>query len=651
MNIKISDTWLREHIQTPATIGEMAKALSLCSVGVERIEKRGADYIYDIEVTTNRPDLMSVVGIAREASAVLPQFGIEATFIPLKTISMPTKGEDISKLITIKCEPQLIHRILAIIMEVSVKKSPEVVQKRLESTDIRSLNSVIDVTNYVMREVGHPAHVFDYDRLTTKKLLIRKSKVGETVVTLDNKEHILPGNDIVADNGEGEIVDLIGIMGTENSVVTDSTKRILFFLDNNNPDLIRKTSMKLGIRTEAAVLNEKGVDPELMYQAFLRGIELYKEIADAKIVSTVLDIYPKQPKTAIVTANTEKIRSVIGVDISDSEIKKILISLGFSVSIKGTLVTVNIPSFRIGDIQIEEDIIEEVARVYGYHNLPSTLPPQSAVKPYHQSEDPFYWERKVKNILQNWGFNEVYTYSMVSEKMLEKSPENFLKLKNPLDGDHEFMRQSLIPSLIDIVEKNAFHPNIKFFEIANVYLPRKNNIPDEIPYLSGIIKAKDVSFYTVKGYVSQLFDELGIQNVRYTQSVVTDGADVFVGTQQVGTIEVLDDQFINFEFNFQIILNHVQLKKQFQTIPNHPPIIEDITIEFSINPIYSDIVETIQSTSALIKNITLTGTYKNRKTFRISYQHALRTLTNEEVSEVRKKVYEAVTKKLKAKVI
>jgi phenylalanyl-tRNA synthetase beta chain len=651
MNIKISDNWLREYIETPATVDEMAKSLSLCSVGVERIERINGDTIYDIEVTTNRPDLMSIIGIAREASAVLPQFGIDATFKPLKVLPISSKGEDITKLITIKSEKDLVHRILAVVMEVTVKKSPEQIKNRLETTDIRSLNSVIDVTNYVMREIGHPAHVFDFDRLTSKKILIRKSKPGETLTTLDKKEYVLPGNDIVADNGNGELVDLIGIMGTENSVVTENTKRILFFLDNNNPDLIRKTSMKLGIRTEAAVLNEKGVDPELMYQSFARGIQLYKEIADATIISTVLDIYPNPPKPVTVTANTNTIRSVIGIEIPDAQIKKMLTSLGFTVNIKGAVLTVQVPSFRIRDIAIEEDIIEEVARVYGYHNLPSVLPPQSTVKPYQQSHDPFYWERKVKTLLQHWGFTEVYTYSMVSEKMIEKSPENFLKIKNPLDSDHEYMRQSLIPSLLEVVEKNTTHDENKLFEIANVYISKKNSIPDEIPYFSGIVKGKTVSFYTVKGYISQLLTDLGIHNFKFSPSISTEGADVFVDKEKIGTIELLDTNFINFEFNFNTILKYVSLIKQYRPISNHPPIIEDVTIEFSVEPIYAEVIAAIYSTSGLIKEVTLTGTYHNRKTFRISYQHSGRTLTNEEVSEIRKKIYDVVAKKLNAKVI
>src|SRR3989344_5570725 len=272
MNIKILDSWLREFVDTRAKPKDLAEMLSLTSVSIEKIEEVAKDFNYDIEVTTNRPDLMSVTGIAKEAAAVLPEFGILARYNPLK-LNKPipaTKKEPIS----ITSDPKLVNRILAVVMEVDLKPSPLLIRNRLEATDIRSLNNIVDVTNYVMRTIGHPAHVFDYDRIEDSKLLIRESKKGETIVTLDGKTHVLFGGDIVAEDGSGKIVDLLGIMGLENSVVGDNTKRILYFLDNNDPHRIRKTSMEQEIRTDAAQLNEKGLDPELMHDAFIYGIQI-----------------------------------------------------------------------------------------------------------------------------------------------------------------------------------------------------------------------------------------------------------------------------------------------------------------------------------------------------------------------------------------
>ena len=259
MTIQIPDSWLREHLKTKATAKQIAEILSLTSVSIEKTEKQGDDYLYHIEVTSNRPDLMSVIGIAKEASAVLPQFGIEASFIPLNIEKNPKRTMDKLPLV-IENDPSIVNRICAVVLDVQNKKSPEFISKRLEAMGIRSLNNLIDITNYVMREVGHPTHVFDYDRIDTHKIIIRKSKPLEKIITLDDKEHTLGGGDIVADNGKGEIIDLLGIMGTANSVVTDKTKRIIFFIDNNKTSNLRKTSMNLAIRTEAAIVNEKGLE-------------------------------------------------------------------------------------------------------------------------------------------------------------------------------------------------------------------------------------------------------------------------------------------------------------------------------------------------------------------------------------------------------
>src|SRR6185437_13644231 len=216
MNIKILDSWLREYLKTPATPKKIAEKLSLTSVSIERIEKFKDDFVYDIEVTTNRPDLMSVVSLAQEAATVLPQSGIEATFVKPK-LQLPNVHPKNNLELNLKFDEKLVNRICAVIMEIKIKESPQYVKTRLEASGIRSLNNVIDITNYVMREIGHPTHVFDYDRLSNHTLNIRESKKGEKLVTLDGKEYTLSGGDIVADNGKDEIIDLISIMGTANS--------------------------------------------------------------------------------------------------------------------------------------------------------------------------------------------------------------------------------------------------------------------------------------------------------------------------------------------------------------------------------------------------------------------------------------------------
>lgn len=662
MDIKILDGWLREYLKTKATYKQIANALSLTSVSVERIEKFKEDYLFNIEVTTNKPDLMSVVGLAREAAAILPEFGIAAEFLPPK-ISIPKVEGNLP--IKVENDSKLVNRICAVVMEVKIGDSPTFIKDRLESSGIRTLNNLIDVTNYVMREIGHPCHVFDYDRLEKKTLIIRESKKGERIVTLDKKEYTLPGGDIVADDGSGEIVDLLGVMGTANSVVTNATKRILFFLDNNDPTKIRKTSMNLAVRSEAAILNEKGVDPELAWNALLRGIELYKEIADGKVVSKIVDIYPNKIKPKTVTVTQEKVNNLIGIDIPLKKALGFLAKLGFEGKIEGDRLEVKVPSWRANDVEIPEDIVEEIARVYGYHKIPSTLPPVTTQVPYDMSRDPFYWEQRAKNALKYWGFTEVYTYSLVAESLFEGSRDEGYKLKNPLTEDHVFLRLTLVPSLLEIIKENPMREELRIFELANVY-HKTSGLPKEILKLAGVVYKPRVTFYEVKGIIEQLLLDLGIKNIRFRQSSKGGrGSDVLIGKDSLGEIEFLENDLINFEFDFATILKNASLKKIYRALKKFPPIVEDVTLIVSKDVTYEEIESFILKENSLITDVSLVGTYENTKkalafknyvyeskiTFRIKYQDAAKNLRNEEVKPIREKLYKALEKEFNAKIV
>ncbi|MDP2638289.1 MAG: phenylalanine--tRNA ligase subunit beta [Candidatus Levybacteria bacterium] len=648
MNIKILDSWLREYLKTKASGKTIADLLSLTSVSVERLEKYGKnDLVYDIEITTNRPDLMSVVGIAREASTVLQQFDHPAEFIPHKVSKPPEPKEKLP--ITIKNNPKLVGRITAVIMSVDLKQSPQYIKDRLEASGIRSINNLIDVTNYVMRETGHPTHVFDYDRLTTKRLEIRESEKGESLITLDDKTHILKGGDIIADDGAGKIVDLLGVMGTKNSVVTDNTKRILFFIDNCDPDRIRKTSMSLNIRSEAAVLNEKGIDLELAANAMLRGIELFREIANGQLLSNIIDIYPHKSPVKKIEITEEKINNIIGIKIPLKTSGNILKKLGFDVIVKANGLSVAIPSWRNNDIDIPEDIVEEIARIYGYHQLPSILPPLYSTENYQLSKDSFYWEKRIKESLKYWGFTEVYTYSMVSEDLLEGPTNQAASIANPLTEDMVYLRKTLTPGLLRAIRNNPTKEEIKIFELANIYMPKPKDLPKETLMLSGIIKKQKISFYETKGIVEQLLNDVGIKNISFEK---TDNGgleiSVKIGSELLGNIEVLDENISDFELNFETIEKHANLTKIYKEIPKYPPVIEDVSLEVNPDITYENICSAIKNQSELISEISLIDTYQNTKTFRIKYQDYKKTLTNEEVSKIREKVLRSLKDKFNA---
>ncbi len=647
MNIKILDSWLRDYVKTNATAKDIAEKLSLTSVSVERLEKYKEDYIYDIEVTTNRPDLMSVVGIARETVTVLNHLGIKAEFRPPKLIEPETTKVNIS-LIKIESNPKLVNRICAVVMDVKIKESPHYLKERLETSSIRSLNNLIDITNYVMRTIGHPAHVFDFDRLLTKTLTIKEAARGNRIKTLDDKQHLLFGGEIVAVNDKNEIIDLLGIMGLQNSVVTQDTKRILFFIDNNDKFRIRKTSMSLGIRTEAAILNEKGLDPELAYEALLYGIKLYEQIADGKVVSEVIDIYPNKNKTTEIEVFENKINSVIGVNIPINKSSQILSDLGFENKIANDKIKVKIPSFRTNDIEIEEDIVEEIARIYGYHNLPSKLP-LIEFEITNNSINEFFWEKRAKDALKYWGFIECYTYSMVSSDLLEGPEEEAVTIQNPLTQDFVYMRRNLIPSLLKVVSENKKHHEIKIFELAKVYLKEGNGLPKEQSMLAGVIKKQNASFYEIKGVLEQLLIDFGIENATFKNSEKGGlSASLYLNKEYLGEIEVLDNNLVDFEINFDIILKHANLKKEYKPLNKYPPVIEDISVITEEDGKTEDIITQIKQQSELIADVSLTDRFRNSRTFHIVYQHPEKNLTNEDIVPVRKKIIASLKDTFKA---
>lgn len=648
MNILIPNSWLKDYLETNATPKQFATAMSLTSVSIERMEKVDDDVVFDIEVTTNRPDLMSVEGIAREASAVLPEQGYTAVFKPNKNFSsLQTIAK--SPLLNIQNDKTLVNRILAVVLEVELGPSPEAVSKRLERAGIRSINNVVDVTNYIMREKGHPSHVFDYDRLTNHTLIIRKSKKGEKIVTLDEKEYELPGDDIVADDGTGRIIDLLGIMGTANSVVTDSTQRVVLFLDNNNPNLLRKSSMNLGIRTEAAVLNEKGVDPELALPTLYRGIELLQQNANAKVISPIIDIYPNKPATKTVTVSREKIAEVIGIEVPDETCTKILKHLGFVVRKEKNEFHVVIPTSRVDDVSIPEDIIEEIARVYGYHKIPNALPPLSEQNYYHQDQNEFYWIGKIKEAFRFWGFNEVYSYSMVSEELLDGPVENAVKLKNPLTNDHVYLRRTLIPSLLQVSKENQRRETQFLFEIANIYLKKKSDLPDERLHVAGLVKGQDATFTKGKGIVEQLFKVLGISKFGFEKKDDgIDGATITVKETVVGSIEVGEE--ISFELDLVPLLSFASAKKVYKEPSKFPPIIEDVRVEIPAHYGFQKIVKAIKEVNDLVHDVSLLDVYGTKKTFRITYLNRMANLTNEDITPLREEIYSILTTKFKAKI-
>lgn len=609
MNILISDNWLKEYLKTKATPRQIANSLSLSGPSVERVTRVNKDHIYDIEVTTNRVDCMGVIGMAREASAILPN----SNFKNLKFVKTKQKKE--IDLLHIKIDPKFVKRVMAVVMKIDDNlKTPKIIKERLENCGMRSLNPVVDITNYVMHETGHPTHVFDYDLLADKQLVFRLSDKGEKIITFDGKEYALPGGDVVIDDGEGIIIDLPGIIGTKNSVVSKNTKRIVFFIDNIDPIKIRKTSTRLGIRTNAAILNEKGVDPELATYSFQKGIELYKKICKAKIISKIYDIYPKPCEEKTIRVEHEFIARIIGVEIPSKKIVEILDRLGFKAILKNKNYLVKIPSWRADDVNIPTDIVEEIARIYGYQNLPSELMAGMLPQPTMSTE--FNFENKVKNILKGYGGVEIYTNSLVPKEYVTSLA---LRLKNPLGEDSKYLRTSLKPSLMAAAkENNGDIEPFYLFEIANVYYPAsvKANLPKEVMVL-GIIFS-NYSYRISKGIVESLMDELNAKLDFKIESLN-------------------DSRYTYFEISIHDLQKEYKEFARYRPISKYPSQIEDVTLTFPPSTKLGEVIKRIYNLQLPILKLELITVFGDAYTFRVWYHSDEKTLTDEDVTGIRKK--------------
>ncbi len=502
---------------------------------------------------------------------------------------------------------------------------------------------------------------------------MRLSKPGEKITTLDGINRELPGGDIVIEDGEGRLIDLCGIMGAENSQIDEKTQRVLFFVQAYNPTRIRKTSFALGLRTDAAARFERGIDLEGILPVMAQGVKMVKDLSGGVVASKLIDIYPKPQKRAEIELNYKFLESRVGIRLSPEKVKRILNSLGFKIiSSSSKSLKVQAPTWRTQDIAIEEDLVEEVTRVYGYHRLPSNLPPldsQYGFSPLPQPkkgkiEPYFQWENKIKDFLVSQGFSEIYNYSFTSEELIKQAglkTKNHLKLQNPLTNELKYLRTSLVPSLLKTCAQNqAFFPRMKIFELASIYLPQEKKLPDERPRLICLVTGKKFSY--LKGVCELLLKQMGIDNLSFKPWVgrepyFASGKTAIIETSKdlLGTIgEISSQRLAKFEIEEKVIIFDLDFKKltklatttkTYTPIPKYPVIVEDLTFVLKPKTPVGDLIQLIKDTSSIIQKVELIDTYKNNRTLRITYQNPKRTLTDKEVGKIREKVIKKVKQK------
>lgn len=672
--MKISLNWIKDYVSIGITLDSLVHKLTMAGLEVEKISEVGGDTVLELEITPNRADCLNMVGMAREIGAVLNK---NYDFPSIKKIKFPTQKCDIKN----EEKKYCLRYVGTLIEGVNIAESPQWIRKRLASLETRSINNVVDITNFCLHELGQPLHAFDYDKLEGGKIIVRKAQKGEKITTLDGIERELdPSILIIAD--EKRPVAIAGIMGGKDTEVGPETKNILLESAYFDPILIRRAVRKLKLSSDSAYRFERGVDFNMVEQGSRRAIALILQSASGKIVRYTDNVVKKAKFAQSIEITLDKINAYLGASLEIRKCINILKKLEFSVTQgrKGSLKATP-PNFRT-DIKEEVDLIEEIARVIGYDNLPSSLP---TIKAINIQPNPKKKVRsKLKQLLCAEGVSEVITYSMYSREWLEKTKQVDLKsvfLKNPLTREQEIMRPSLLPSLLAVVHTNinrGLH-DLKFFEVGKIYSAKEEKETLGLVF-TGIAlddwrKAKKdvLGFYDIKGIIEHFFVRMDIRNIHFESKAsgfMEEGqaAGIFRGNKNVGIVgkvaqEVLDNWSIKQKdvFFAQIDLEFVYKEAIsttcFTPISEFPSIVRDISLAVHEDVSFQKIQDLAFSLgNKILKSVTFTEQYLGDKiekgsrglVFSLKYQSSDKTLREDEVNAVHERIEKALVEDLGA---
>lgn len=658
--------------------------------GTPIVEALGLDdTVFNIELTSNRSDCLSIIGVAREVSAI--------TGNPLKKpkieFSEIDKKADELTSVTIEA-PDLCRRYSArLVLGAKIGPSPYWMRRRLESVGLRSINNVVDVTNYVLMEFGHPLHAFDFEKLSGKRIIVRRARPEEQITTLDEiKRSLTPDMLVIADAEKP--VAVAGVMGGSGSDVTDETTNILIESAYFDPVSISKTSKALGMHTEASHRFERGTDIEGLITALNRTAQLIQQLAGGNICAGIVDTYPVPYEKIEVKLRPQRANSILGTNLEPKEMAKLLSSIEFQVRNENDELFVTIPSFR-PDVYREIDLIEEIARLYGYNNIPVTMPASEI--PYESdleilNEKKMLYREKVRNALNTCGLTEVLNYSFHDPGAFDRLEleansiyRNALVLRNPISENQSIIRTTLIPGLLTNISYNLSRRinDIRIFEIGRVFHPKEGKKqPDEPEFVSGAITGqfnsklwnqptRTVDFYDIKGAVESILEVFGIKN--YTFIPVSNPpflngrcAEVVTENETLGIFGEIRRSVLNrhdidqdvyaFEIKFSKLLEYAGIAT-FQQLPIYPSVYRDMSLVLDFNVTHSDVEETIRSIGGeMILSVNLFDVYKgkqipeNKKSlaYAIEYYSPNRTLTDEEVDEIHERIIIGLNKKFGA---
>ncbi|MEE8359744.1 MAG: phenylalanine--tRNA ligase subunit beta [Candidatus Omnitrophota bacterium] len=674
--MKIPYSWLKDHVNFGTLKAEeVAEKLTIIGLEVVMIEKNFGDSIFDIEVTPNRPDCLSILGIAREAAASMN-----------KKLKMP-KAKELKAVIKEKPTIEIRDKKLCprytgrIIKNVKVAPSPKWLSSKLEKMDLRSVNNVVDVTNFCLFETGQPTHAFDYDKLKGR-IIIRRARKDEKMVTIDGRERALdPDMLVIAD--EEKPIALAGVMGSKETEVTEKTKNILFESAYFEPISIRRTSRRLGLISESSYRFERSVDMGGIVSTSNKACVLIIELCGGK-PGPIQDAGTKDPKIVKIMLAPEKVKRILGVDISDSAIKKALLSLQLDVEPSGKrAMVVSVPTFR-QDLKTDVDLVEEIIRMYGYDRLKSTMP--TIVGHPERVERPRELLNTTRDTLVALGLDEIITYSLVAKDeagYIEKTKEEeTIVIQNPLSIEQEIMRPTLIPGILHTViwNLNRGNKDLMIFEAGRTYSKRGKHYKEEESLSIAFAGERGASwedraqfsFFDMKGVLEILFERLGVSGVIFNNEgfpafLTGEAAAIEVSKEGIGFLggvrqEVLDKFGIKTEtlvcqISLDKLFKYVDLVKRFKEMPKFPSAKRDISIIIKKDVSYHTITSTMkQEGGELLENIELFDLYVGPQiphdsrslAYSIEYRAQDRTLIDDEVARLHGKVCDALVQKLGA---
>ena len=640
--------WLKEYVDIRLPLKELMWKMTEAGLTCETVKKVGDETVLDVEVTANRPDWMSIVGVAREVAAIQ---GIKIR--QPKTKALPAQTANFP--IDLVTNFDLFERWSAIVIKgVEIKPSPKWLRDRITMMGHTPINNIIDITNYLMYELGIPMHAFDYDEVYGQIMSVQLSKGGEKFTSVDNLDYVLPKNSIIINDAE-RLIDLAGIKGGLNSGIKETTKNIFLHVTIDNPVLVRRTSQAMRLRSDASAIYERGPDKGGTIRSLARAVNLILDLAGGEVASKLIDLKKEKYEPKNLFLGFAKLEKILGIKIPESDIVQILARLNLSPKKSKLGITCTVPTYR-GDIQIEEDLIEEVARLYGYNKFPMTMPTGKV----SDQKIPYYFDDSlilnIKNLLISCGYSEAKNLSLISKDLITKfgmDPAKHFRIDNPVSLEYEYMRTSLIPSLVSAIKINSAD-NLKLFEIDKVYLKIGKNAVEKYK-VAGVFLGKN--FREFKGAIDLILSKLNIKGYSIEFEVdksylhQSNSGTIKLGSSSVGefgeinpivlgALEISEEVYC-FEMDAET-LEKLTKTKTFSSVPLNPAQIEDVTLTFPPKTRIGEVIKTINNSQSTINNVELVDVYKDSYTFRIWYQDPKKTLTNEEVEKIRKSVLETI---------